>query len=172
MDNFNHWKQQQSENNKENIRFTKVTGCFNDFSVFTNHDQVLLGNLHHLEYHDNGNDQGMKPIIIDELQGKNIKRIEIGDYHYLALTADGTLLSWGTESRFCGCLGLGSKQSILDQYTTTTNSEDSDEVKLRGNNLVVLKPLPVKPPPYKGNGYVLQPVVGILVVYMCPHKIR
>lgn len=151
MDNFNHWKQQQSENNKENIRFTKVTGCFNDFSVFTNHDQVLLGNLHHLEYHDNGNDQGMKPIIIDELQGKNIKRIEIGDYHYLALTADGTLLSWGTESRFCGCLGLGSKQSILDQYTTPTNTEDSDEVKLRGNNLVVLKPLPVKPPPYKGK---------------------
>ena len=41
--------------------------------------------------------------------------------------------------------GLRSKQSILDQYTTTTNSEDSDEVKLRGNNLVVLKPLPVKP---------------------------
>ena len=154
MNNFNNWKlqQQQSEIGKENIIFTKVSSCFNDFAVFTNHDQVLLGNLHHLQYYENNNDeQGIEPIIINELQGKNIKRIEIGDYHYLALTTDGSLLSWGTESRFCGCLGLGSKQDIIDQYNNHNTGGGGEEVSLRGNNLVVLKPLPVKPPPYKGK---------------------
>ena len=62
-------------------------------------------------------------------KGKNIKRIEIGDYHYLALTADGTLLSWGTESRFCGCLGLGVNKVFLISILLL---RDSDEVKLRG----------------------------------------
>ena len=63
--------------------------------------------------------------------------------------------------------GLRSKQSILDQYTTTTNSEDSDEVKLRGNNLVVLK-LPVKPHHTKGNGYVCSQWLAFWW-YICAH---
>lgn len=110
--------------------------------VFTNHDQVLLGDLKHLLYPDDQN-EGERPIIIPQLQGKNIKSIEMGDYHYLALTEDGSLLTWGLEPRGCGCLGLGYKFTVRDEHPL--------DIRLEGTDLIVLNPLTTKSPPYKGK---------------------
>ncbi|RCK64837.1 SCF-associated factor 1 [Candida viswanathii] len=139
MDNFNNWREQQDMASQ----FTKLKGCFNNFVVFTNHDQVLLGNLKHLLHQEDQNEEGATPIVIDELQGKNIKTIEMGDYHYLALTVDGSLLSWGSEPRGCGCLGLG--------YKLTVHEDHPDEVKLEGADMIALHPMKTRSPPYKGK---------------------
>lgn len=40
--------------------------------------------------------------------------IAMGDYHYLALTADGELYAWGHESRSCGCLGVEAVRTLRD----------------------------------------------------------
>jgi SCF-associated factor 1 len=77
-------------------KFTRLSGNFSTFACFTNEDLVLIG--------DKSNDE---PIIIDELQHKECISIAVGDYHFLALCRDGSLYSWGLESRSCGCLGLG-----------------------------------------------------------------
>lgn len=139
MDNFNNWRAEQDVV----VKFTKVKGCFNNFVVFTNHDQVLLGNLKHSLYPEDGNEEGAHPIIMPELQGQNIKTIEIGDYHYLALTADGSLLSWGLEPRGCGCFGLGYKLTVRDEHP--------DDIKFERTDLIVLRPLKLTKPPIKGK---------------------
>lgn len=136
MENFNHWITQQ----EASIEFTRLNSCFTNFVVFTNHDQVLIGNSAHLLHNinDEHQEQGKEPVIIPDLQGQNIKSVEIGDYHYLALTNDGSLLSWGTESRSCGCLGIGPRELAA--------AENPGTVVERGANLEVKQPMHVKNP--------------------------
>ncbi|KAL6454195.1 SAF1 SCF-associated factor 1 [Candida maltosa Xu316] len=140
MDNFNNWKASQTEN----IEFTTLNGCFNNFAVFTNHDQVLLGNFNHLIHREDENEEGRNPIILDELQGQNIKSVVMGDYHYLALTTDGQVLSWGVEPDSCGCLGVGYKLNLKDRYPP-------DVVQLEGRAVNILKPVPIKSTGEKGK---------------------
>ncbi|KAI5965402.1 uncharacterized protein KGF55_001623 [Candida pseudojiufengensis] len=137
MDIFNDWKTSQTI---ANIAFTKLKSCFTNFIVFTNHDQILTGSNDHLLYSESENDSTdpPQPIIIPELQNKNIKSIEIGDYHYLALTNEGSLLSWGQESRSCGCLGIGPRELAI--------SENPNQVIELGNNIEVKTPMNVKSP--------------------------
>ncbi|KAI5950276.1 hypothetical protein KGF54_005233 [Candida jiufengensis] len=139
MNSFNDWKTSQST---KNILFTKLNSCFTNFIVFTNHDQILIGSNDHLlnpgsSSMDSENDIP-QPIIIPELQNQNIKSIKIGDYHYLALTNDGSLLSWGQESRNCGCLGIGPKELAI--------SENPQQVVDLGANIEVKTPMKVKNP--------------------------
>ncbi|KAI5949832.1 hypothetical protein CANMA_005412 [Candida margitis] len=135
MDNFNDWISQQ----EQSVQFTRLNSCYTNFVVFTNHDQVLIGSKAHLLYHISEEEgQGKEPVVIPDLQGQSIKSIEIGDYHYLALTNDGSLLSWGTESRSCGCLGIGPRELAV--------SENVDNVVERGVNLEVKRPMHVKNP--------------------------
>ena len=147
MDNFNNWLVEQMEN----VQFTKLKSCFNNFVVFTNHDHVLIGNNEHLLYSttrhndvENESDwepnteNGTLPIVINELQGQDIKSIEIGDYHYLALTNNGDVLSWGTESRSCGCLGIGSRESAVELNPTVCFAS--------GANMDVKIPMRVRDP--------------------------
>ncbi|CAI5760739.1 unnamed protein product [Candida verbasci] len=129
LDKFNNWKTQF----EKHIEFTKVSSNFNNFIIFTNHDQILFGHSEDVE----------NIIVHDELQGRNIVSIEIGDYHYLALTSSGDIFSWGIESKCCGCLGLGSKEEVKQKVTDETIVIDE------GNGLRVTKPLIVKKP---GNG--------------------
>lgn len=82
-------------------KFTRLSGNFQRFACFSNEDIVLTGTKDSLE-----------PIVIDELGGKQCISIAMGDYHFLALLKDGTLLSWGLESNSCGCLGLGKDPEV------------------------------------------------------------
>ncbi|CAK9439971.1 uncharacterized protein LODBEIA_P40710 [Lodderomyces beijingensis] len=138
MANFNTWL----DNQVENVQFTRLNSCMANFVVFTNHDQVLIGLDDHLQYvmedEPESSAKGSTPIIIPQLQGQNIKSIEIGDYHYLALTNDGAILSWGTESRSCGCLGIGARELALEEHPTTCFA--------RGANLELESPMKVKDP--------------------------
>lgn len=77
-------------------KFVRLSGSFRSFTAFSNEDLVLLGSKNTDE-----------PEIIDELQKVNCISVAVGDYHFLALLRDGTMLSWGLESNHCGCLGLG-----------------------------------------------------------------
>ncbi|KAG5419959.1 hypothetical protein I9W82_001839 [Candida metapsilosis] len=136
LDNFNNWITQQ----ESSVEFTRLNSCFTNFVTFTNHDQVLIGSNSHLLYNinDDSQEQGKEPVVIPELQQQNIKSVEIGDYHYLALTNDGSLLSWGTESRTCGCLGIGPRELAV--------SEHPDVLVEHGNNLEAKSPMHVKNP--------------------------
>ncbi|CCH44313.1 putative E3 ubiquitin-protein ligase HERC2 [Wickerhamomyces ciferrii] len=80
-------------------KFTSLSGNFNHFAVFSNEDIVLIGSKNSDE-----------PEIIEELQHKECISLAVGDYHFLALLKDGTVLSWGLESNSCGCLGLGKEE--------------------------------------------------------------
>ena len=41
--------------------------------------------------------------------------LSTGDYHTVALTANGQIYTWGLESEMCGCLGLGTPSHIVEE---------------------------------------------------------
>ncbi|ODQ83063.1 hypothetical protein BABINDRAFT_159525 [Babjeviella inositovora NRRL Y-12698] len=87
---------------EEGSRFVRLSGSFRNFAAISSDDQVLIGNRETTE-----------PQIIPELQKRNFISIAVGDYHYLGLLKNGTLLSWGRESNSCGCLGLGVPEEVF-----------------------------------------------------------
>lgn len=127
IENFNQWLHDQCQKMGELIKFTRLNCCFKNWVVFTNNDQILLGN--------DSND--LK--IIPQLQFQNIKSIEIGDYHFLALTKTGEVLSWGRESGQCGCLGLGDKSNVLENNDTVQDLGLYDGIHVT-NPLKVINP--------------------------------
>ncbi|PVH21607.1 serine hydroxymethyltransferase, cytosolic [Candidozyma haemuli] len=76
-------------------------------------------------------------VILPDLQGKLIKDVVVGDYHFLAITEAGELLSWGLESQSNGCLGLG-RMETLDNY--------GDNIRREGSGLRVTNPVTVSKP--------------------------
>lgn len=114
LSKFNSWLSKYNKKNKTEASYTKLSGCYQSFAVFTNHEKVLLGKL-------DTEDELCEPSIPDELQNKGVIQIAIGDYHYLALTDKGKLLSWGLESQNSGCLGLGNLLAISDGSVITEN---------------------------------------------------
>lgn len=81
----------------------KISGFFKTFVIFSNIDICLFGNCLNIN----------EVQIIPELNSVGCVNIEIGDYHLLALTSSGKLLSWGLESNKCGCLGLGNEETVI-----------------------------------------------------------
>lgn len=126
MKKFNKWLSKYNKQNKTEASFTKLSGCYQSFAVFTNYEQVLLGKL-------SSDDDICEPIISDKLQNKGIIQIAIGDYHYIALTDKGKLLSWGLESQANGCLGLGKLLETSDGSVIAVRSDlrvpDPQEIK-------------------------------------------
>jgi hypothetical protein len=49
----------------------------------------------------------MQPLIRPDFSGYKIVDIAFGDYHGIALTDEGKVVTWGIESQGCGCLGHG-----------------------------------------------------------------
>ena len=95
---------------------TYISGSFCKFAVFNSDGLIYIGTKYQVrEVLDAQMEtQGPeveeiqnKPIIIPGLQKRGIVAIAFGDYHSLALTSEGKVLSWGTESQTCGCLGHG-----------------------------------------------------------------
>ncbi|KAF8465262.1 regulator of chromosome condensation 1/beta-lactamase-inhibitor protein II [Kalaharituber pfeilii] len=92
-----------------------ISGSFGKFVIFNNDGLVYIGSQYIVEtavrgIADEDDEQAIKPIIMPSLQKRGIVAIAFGDYHSLALTADGKLFSWGTEPNACGCLGLGPRE--------------------------------------------------------------
>lgn len=135
---FNTWCEKSTGSN--NVpSFTKLNGCYKLFAIFTSDGKVLLGDKSCTA--EDNDDEG--PQIIPELQDRGIIEVAMGDYHYLALTDKGELLTWGRESSRCGCLGLGSKETYLQEHP-----EVPDEV---GFDIVAHKPIAVKNPHENGE---------------------
>lgn len=141
---FNQWLALHNEETHGEAVFTKLDGCFKSFAVFTNDGHVLLGDKDtaRLVEEDEEDPHQWDPRVIPELQGKNINHVVQGDYHSMALTDDGDLLSWGTESNLCGCLGLGTKDE---------NLEKSGVEDLGARGFHASKPIPVKKPSSHGK---------------------
>lgn len=138
---FNNWLDNHNNEGATTAYFTKITGCYNSFSVFTNDGMVLLGNKATSE-----EDSEEPPIILPLLQKNRIIHVVMGDYHYLALNDEGDLFSWGNESSKCGCLGLGAKDDFVQ------NSDSNSVTDLGpGKGMIVDKPTLVKPPTPEGK---------------------
>lgn len=99
---FNRWLSRYNVLNNCEAAFTKLSGCFESFAVFSNHGLVLLGKKSGATEESTDH-----PVIIPELQNSGVIQVVIGDYHYMALKDSGDMLSWGLELKSQGCLGLG-----------------------------------------------------------------
>lgn len=55
----------------------------------------------------------LKELILED-SNDHIISLAAGDYHILALTEKGNIYSWGLESQFSGCLGLGKPEDIVN----------------------------------------------------------
>ncbi|KAG6886234.1 hypothetical protein C0993_010796 [Termitomyces sp. T159_Od127] len=83
----------------EVLKITHISANFMNFIAYSTGSSsvVLIGNRETTPQ--------SPPRIIPELQHRSIISVVLGDYHNVALTADGKVLSWGAYS--AGALGLG-----------------------------------------------------------------
>lgn len=129
---FNEWLTRRDSRGGSCASFTKLVGCFKTLVTFTNEGLVLIGKF---------DDEKFRLTIIPELQNRSIVDVAVGDYHFLALTVDGELLSWGLELQKNGCLGLGDASSFKDPLI----------VREEGRSFRVLKPTVIKKPKESGR---------------------
>ncbi|KIP10060.1 hypothetical protein PHLGIDRAFT_28732 [Phlebiopsis gigantea 11061_1 CR5-6] len=98
------------------LHVTHISAHFRTFVVYTSGpESVVL--LKQIETEDFGapgpallGNAPLKPEVPLSLQYRSVISVVLGDYHYGALTSDGTLLSWGAFSK--GALGLGDPVDI------------------------------------------------------------
>lgn len=90
-------------------KFSKVISCLSSIIIFTEFDCYTMKL-------DNGTLKvdSLTKLEIDQFDDR-IVSVCSGDYHTLALTEQGSIYSWGTESQFCGCLGLGKPEEIVNE---------------------------------------------------------
>jgi SCF-associated factor 1 len=107
------------------LPINRIVGWFRKFALFNDDGLVyivddvqdLQASRQHLEAA--GGPRGLShtlkemrtsattPTMVAGLEAYTVIDVAFGDWHCLALTDTGKVLSWGTESRTCGCLGLG-----------------------------------------------------------------
>jgi SCF-associated factor 1 len=97
-------------------KMTDLQGSFRSFAVFNLQGEVLIGDqtLLHRAWASAFEPAGasfsadeLRPARPPDLQNRGIVALAFGDWHKLALTKDGYVLSFGHEPEACGCLGLG-----------------------------------------------------------------
>ncbi|CAO3643734.1 unnamed protein product [Cunninghamella echinulata] len=87
-------KENQNENNERSKLSRFISATFRTFAVYTLDGQVLIGKQdHHFDEYPK------------KLENQGICKMSFGDYHYGALTNQGSLLTWGAFS--AGALGHG-----------------------------------------------------------------
>ncbi|OSX65942.1 hypothetical protein POSPLADRAFT_1165938 [Postia placenta MAD-698-R-SB12] len=86
----------------DTMRITHISAHFNTFVAYSTgaRSVVLIGKPNTL----------LTPQILPALQNREVISVVLGDYHYGALTASGTLLTWGAFSK--GALGLGEPSHV------------------------------------------------------------
>lgn len=130
---FNEWINRLATSKNASVAFTKIVGFFRTFAVFADDGLVLFGVL---------DGKKCKMIIQPKIQNRSIIDIAVGDYHFLAITAKGDLLSWGLELSCNGCLGLGK--------AALPNTESNSMVK-EGADLRASAPTLVQKPTKEGR---------------------
>ncbi|KAG0641258.1 regulator of chromosome condensation 1/beta-lactamase-inhibitor protein II [Tuber brumale] len=86
----------------------RVSGNFRRFAVLNKEGVVRVGDVGVVGNGVEGKVEGTEPKG-PHFAGYKIVDVAFGDYHGLALTDEGKILSWGVESQMCGCLGLGDR---------------------------------------------------------------
>lgn len=127
LQSFDEWLIQRSMKVNSNVSFTKIVGCFKTFVVFTDDGLILIGKKQqHL----------FSMEVPRKLQNESIIDIVVGDYHYLAITKNGDLLSWGLELQSNGCLGLGSETDtgVMQEEGTSLRVVDPTVVSKQNTN--------------------------------------
>lgn len=92
-----------------------VQGAFTNFAIFTRAGAVLIGTDALLDALDaqtspsSTTPRASLPQLrqIPALQNSGVLALAFGDHHFHALHASGAVSSYGTDSMFCGSLGLG-----------------------------------------------------------------
>ncbi|KAF9819314.1 hypothetical protein IEO21_02202 [Rhodonia placenta] len=86
----------------DTMRITHISAQFMTFVAYSTgaRSVVLIG-----KPNDSSDTRPLTPQILPALQNRGVISVVLGDYHYGALTASGTLLTWGAFSK--GALGLG-----------------------------------------------------------------
>ncbi|CCE83740.1 Piso0_004326 [Millerozyma farinosa CBS 7064] len=140
---FNEWLLKHNITSSVKSTFTKISGCYHNFAIFTSDGMVLLGNKE--SFSDEESNEF--PVLIPDLQKRNISHVAMGDYHNFALTDDGELLVWGTESNNCGCLGVGDKDVFLRENLGLDIVSDLGHSK----GMKILKPQVVRQPTTNGK---------------------
>ena len=113
----------------EGQKLTYISGAYLNFAVFNTSGLVLCGN-HSME-------PTTEPTVIPELQNCGVLSVTWGDYHALALKEDGTVLSWGKELNFNGC--LGQNQPDIAVATVGARREGTSLVLERPTEIADLK---------------------------------
>ncbi|KAK5779511.1 SCF ubiquitin ligase complex subunit SAF1 PWA37_004389 [Arxiozyma heterogenica] len=113
-------------------KLLKCKSCFSKLILFTK-DKCYSIDMNHgmLDL------TTLKQLILDDAED-HIISLAAGDYHVLALTEKGNIYSWGLESQFSGCLGLGKPEDIVNNQQI--GSWDSPR------NVRVVKPVKVPLP--------------------------
>jgi len=86
------------------MRITHISANFTHFIAYSAGDDsiVLMGDIE--------TSVDSKPKIIPALQNKGVISVQLGDYHNVALTSTGKVLTWGAYS--AGALGLGDPATL------------------------------------------------------------
>ncbi|KAG7192772.1 uncharacterized protein KQ657_001555 [Scheffersomyces spartinae] len=84
--------------------YSRLLACYDKFIATTTYSRTVVYNVRE------------KSGVTIELpvEAAPLVDIAMGDYHYLALAADGELYAWGHESRGCGCLGVEAQRTNQD----------------------------------------------------------
>jgi SCF-associated factor 1 len=93
------------------VKLSQISASFQTFVAYSvgGTSVVLMGNR--------PTTPSDAPTVLPGLQNRNIVSVVLGDYHFGALTEDGTMLTWGKYS--AGALGLG------DPFTLPAGSPGS-----------------------------------------------
>ncbi|KAG5637293.1 hypothetical protein H0H81_005088 [Sphagnurus paluster] len=106
----------------QTMKITHISANFNHFIVYSTGSSsvVLIG--------DTSTDVDSDPKVIPELQNKSIISVVLGDYHSVALTAGGKVLTWGDYS--AGALGLGDPATLTPGTPGAFDSQERRSVAL------------------------------------------
>jgi hypothetical protein len=102
-------------------KLSHLSGSFRHFALFNSLGTVLLGT--------NETTSNSPPTVPPSLQHRGVLQLISGDWHFIALLEDGSVIVWGTELSANGCLGMGYED--LDEARAMGLTVDGGEVIAR-----------------------------------------
>jgi SCF-associated factor 1 len=118
-------------------KMREIQGKFRTFAVFNTEGDVVLGDTALVQRawqaftrHEALPDAEAAAKRPAALQNRGITSLAFGDWHALALTSEGHILSFGRGPQSCGCLGLGrwDEGSVLRGVTTISHWPHDSEL--------------------------------------------
>ncbi|EDO15450.1 hypothetical protein Kpol_1027p25 [Vanderwaltozyma polyspora DSM 70294] len=90
-------------------KILKITVSYSSLVIFTDNDCYFF------KLHDGNIDVDSRIILKLDDPDDHFISLASGDYHHIGLTQSGNIYTWGLESQWSGCLGLGSPDHIVDE---------------------------------------------------------